>query len=136
MSEKSVIGACRFCGQTKMITLSEGEWLDRIRETNLEAVEIADDITTEECDCKAGSDWRADHYVMQQCRENIESMFKDEYEVVANMLQEGVEPVYAQTIKRLTIVTPENGIATMTRSGGNLKVKFTQKHETELTASY
>ena len=106
MSDKTVTGACRFCGQTKMITLTEDEWLDRIQKSGRGGSEIADDIATEECTCKVGSDWRTDHYVMQQCRENIEAMFRDEYEVVANMLQEGVEPVYEQTVKRLTIITP------------------------------
>lgn len=136
MSDKTVTGACRFCGQTKMITLTEDEWLDRIRKTDKEADEIADDIATEECTCSAGSDFRADHYVMDQCRENIEEMFREEYEDIADLLQEAVPMVYYQRVKRVSITTPEHGIASMVRSGGNLKIKFSQKHETEMTASY
>ena len=34
MSDRTKTGACRFCGQTKLITLSEDEWLDRIQKTN------------------------------------------------------------------------------------------------------
>lgn len=136
MSDRTKTGACRFCGQTKLITLSEDEWLDRIQKTNKDADTIADDLATEECTCKAGSDFRADHYVMDQCRENIEAMFREEYESVADLLQEAVPMVYYQNVKRVSVTTPENGIATMVRSGGNLKIKFTQKHETEMTASY
>ena len=136
MSERTVNGACRFCGQVKMIALSEDEWLEKIKETNKEATQIADDLATEQCDCTQGSDWRADHYVMEQCRKNIEDMFREDYEEIADLLQEAVPMIYHQQIKRISITTPEHGVATMTRSGGNMKIKFTQKHETELTASY
>ena len=136
MSERTVNGACRFCGQVRMITLSEDEWLERIRKTNKKAEEIADGLATEQCDCNQGSGWRADHYVMEQCRKDIEDMFREDYEEIADLLQEAVPMIYHQQIKRISITTPEHGVATMTRSGGNMKIKFTQKHETELTASY
>lgn len=136
MSERTVNGACKFCGQIKMITLSEDEWLERIQKENKAPETIADEIATEECNCKEGADFRADHYVIQQCRQNIEDMFRENYEEVADILQEAVPMVYYQTVKKVTVVTPEHGVATMTRSGGNMKIKFSQKHETELTASY
>ena len=136
MSERTVNGACKFCGQIKMITLSEDEWLERIKKENKAGETIADEIATEECNCKEGADFRADHYVIQQCRQNIEDMFRENYEEVADILQEAVPMVYYQTVKKVTVVTPEHGVATMTRSGGNMKIKFSQKHETELTASY
>lgn len=136
MSERTVNGACRFCGQVRMITLSEDEWLERIRKTNKKAEEIADDLATEQCDCNQGSDWRADHYVMDQCRQNIEAMFRKDYPDIADLLLEAVPMIYYQEIKRISITTPEQGTASMVRSGGNMKIKFTQKHETELTASY
>lgn len=136
MGDKTRTGACRFCGQIKMITLSEEEWLERVRKTNKDADNIADDIATEECNCQEGSDFRADHYVMEQCRENIEAMFREDYEDIADLLQEAVPMVYYQRTKRISVTTPEHGTATMVRSGGNLKVKFTQRHETEMTASY
>lgn len=134
--ERTVNGACRFCGQVKMITLTEDECLEWIRKTNRSGNDIADDLATEQCDCKQGSDWRADNYVMMQCRQNIEDMFREKYEEIAEALQQVVEPVYRQQIKRVTYTTPEHGVAMMTRSGGNMKIKFTQKHETEMTASY
>lgn len=136
MSERTVNGACKFCGQIKMITLSEDEWLERIQKENKKAETIADEIATEECNCKEGSDFRADHYVIEQCRQNIEEMFRENFEEVADILQEAVTMVYYQTVKKVTVITPEHGVATMTRSGGNMKIKFSQKHETELTASY
>ena len=136
MSERTVNGACRFCGQVKMITLTEDEWLEWFRKTNKKEEEIADALATEQCDCNQGSDWRADRYVMEQCRKNIEEMFRKDYEEIADLLQEAVPMIYYQQIKRISITTPEHGVATMTRSGGNMKIKFTQKHETELTASY
>lgn len=136
MSEKTVNGSCRFCGQVKMIALTEDEWLEKFRKTNKTAEELADDLATEQCNCNQGSDYRADHYVMEQCRENIEAMFRRDYEEIADILQEAVPMVYYQHIKRISITTPEHGVATMVRSAGNMKLKFTQKHETELTASY
>lgn len=136
MSERTVNGSCRFCGQVKMIALTEDEWLEKIRKTNKSAEDLADDLATEQCSCNQGSDYRADHYVMEQCRQNIENMFRRDYEEIADILQEAVPMVYYQQIKRISITTPEHGVATMVRSAGNMKLKFTQKHETELTASY
>lgn len=133
---RTVNGQCRFCGQIKMITLSEDEWLERIRKTNEAPEDIADDLATEQCTCKDGSDYRADHYVMDQCRQNIEDQFREDYEEIADLLQEAVPMIYYQQIKKISITTPEHGVATMTRSGGNMKIKFSQKHEIELTASY
>lgn len=133
---KTVNGSCRYCGQIRMITLTEEEWLEQIRKTNLEASAIADTMATEQCTCREGSDWRADHYVMDQCRQNIEDMFREDYEEIADLLQEAVPMVYYQQIKKLSITTPEHGVATMNRAGGNMKIKFSKKHETELTASY
>ena len=133
---KTKTGVCHFCGQTRMISLPEDEWLEMIRKTNKDADQLADDLATEQCTCNQGSEYRADHYVMEQCRHNIEDMFREEFEEIADLLQEAVPMVYYQHIKRVSITTPEHGVATMNRSGGNLKIKFTQKHETELTASY
>ncbi len=136
VEQRTVNGACRFCGQIRMITLPEDEWLERIRKTNKDGNEVADDLATEQCDCKEGSDFRTDHYVMVQCRENIEEMFREDYEEIADLLQEAVPMIYYQQIKKISITTPEHGVALMTRNGGNMKIKFSQKHETELTASY
>ena len=135
-AERTINGQCRFCGQIRMITLPEDEWLERIRKTNETGEDIADDLATEQCTCKDGSDYRADHYVMDQCRQNIEDQFREDYEEIADLLQEAVPMIYYQQIKKISITTPEHGVATMTRSGGNMKIKFSQKHEIELTASY
>ena len=136
MNEKTFTGACRFCGQTKLVTLTEDEWLERIMEKDKDPEDIANDMATEECTCREGSDWRADKLVISRCRENIEAMFREEYAEIADILQEAVPMVYSQEVKRISVVTPESGLATLVRSGGNLKIKFTQKHETELTASF
>lgn len=129
-------GACRFCGQTRIISMPEEEWLERTQKTNKDEVEIADDLATEKCDCMQGSEYRADHYVMEQCRQNIEEMFRKDHEEIADLLQKAVQMVYSQSVKKISITSPVNGIATMTRSGGNMKLKFTQKHEKELISSY
>ena len=104
MADRAVTGACRFCGQTKLITLTEDEWLERIQKTGDAAEDIADEIATEGCSCKVGSDWRADHYVMDQCRENVEAMFREEFEEVADILQEAVPMVYNQQIKKISVM--------------------------------
>ncbi|MBR2561885.1 MAG: hypothetical protein IKE31_07030 [Eubacterium sp.] len=136
VEERTVNGACRFCGQIRMITLPENEWLERIQKENKDGTVIADELATEECDCKQGADFRADHYVMTQCRENIETMFRKDHEEIAEIFQTAVAAVYYQNIVGVSVTTPERGVATMRRSGGDMKLKFIQKHETELTASY
>lgn len=133
---RTVNGSCRYCGQIKMITLTEDEWLEKIKETNQKANDIADVLATEQCTCREGSEWRADHYVMDQCRQNIEDMFRKDYPDIAELLLEAVPMIYYQEVKRISITTPEHGTASMVRSGGNMKIKFSQKHETEMTASY
>lgn len=47
VEQRTVNGACRFCGQIRMITLPEDEWLERIRKTNKDGNEVADDLATE-----------------------------------------------------------------------------------------
>ena len=98
VEERTVNGACRFCGQIRMITLPENEWLERIQKENKDGTVIADELATEECDCKQGADFRADHYVMTQCRENIETMFRKDHEEIAEIFQTAVAAVYYQNI--------------------------------------
>ena len=132
---KTVNGSCRYCGQIKMITLTEDEWLEKIRQTNQDANDIADTLVTEQCSCREGQDWRRDHYAMDQCRQKIEDKFREDYPDIADMLLEAVPMIYYQEIKRISISTQEHGTASMIRSGGNMKIKFSQKHETEMIVS-
>lgn len=136
VEERTVNGACRFCGQVRMITLPESEWLERIQKENKDGPAIADELATEECDCKQGADYRADHYVMEQCRQNIEAMFRKDHAEIAELFQGAVAAVYYQKIARISAITPERGVAIMSRNGGNMDLKYTEKHETKLTASY
>ena len=116
--------------------MTEDEWLNRIAETNQSAQEIADYIATEGCTCKEGSDWRADRYVLKQCEENIEAMFRENYPEIADLLQGIKAAVWGNKLKRITVTTHEGGTATMYRSGGNIEIRFIQKNETKLTASW
>lgn len=129
-------GICKFCGQSKMIDLTEDKWLERIAQTNQDPQEIADCLATEGCNCKEGSDWRADRYVLQQCEENIEAMFREKYPEIADIFQAAKARIWYQTLKKITCSTHESGTAAMYRSGGNIEIKFIQKNETKLTASW
>lgn len=122
-------GECRFCGQRSLVDIPDGL-------TEEEQKKAADDEATLECTCKAGSDHRADRYVMEQCHENIEQMFREKCPEVADLMQEAVPMVYRQQIKRVTVFTTGNGCATLSRSTGNLKLKFVQKNEMEMMAGY
>lgn len=133
MADKSVTGCCHFCGQTKIISLSEEEWLNLFQETDKMAEEIADELAAEECDCRQGEDWRTGKIILERCQESIEEMFREHHPEIADLLQAAKEYIWSKRIKRISISTFEDGTASMYRSGGNIEIRFVKKNETKLT---
>lgn len=129
------IGNCKFCGQTKMIDLTEDEWLEAIVETNMVAQDIADIMAMEQCTCREGASWRHTRKVIQMAADHIEFMFRDQYPEIADTLQEAKTLVWNGPIKKITVSTQDSGTAIMYRSNEKLEIKFTQKKETKMTAS-
>ena len=129
------IGNCKFCGQTKIIDLTEDEWLEAIIETNMVAQDIADEIAMEQCTCREGAGWRHNKKVIEMTRDHIELMFRDQYPEIADILQEAKTLVWSGPIKKLAVCTNDSGTAIMYRSNEKLEIKFTQKKETKMTSS-
>ena len=128
-------GCCRFCGQTKMIELTEDEWLQEIIHTDLDPQEIADIIAMEQCTCREGESWRHARQIMEQSRGHIEFLFREKYPEIADIFQEAKTLVWEGRIKKITASTQDSGTAVMYRSNEKLEIKFTQKKEMKMTAS-
>lgn len=137
MSEiRPVTGACPFCGQQRIVEMSEDEWLTWIQETNKDAEELANEVAADQCHCREGQEWRSERKVLEHCRQNIEAMFREKNPEIADVLQEARPLIWSQKLKRLSVTTHEGGVASIYRTGGNIEIKFLQKSETKLTASY
>lgn len=128
-------GNCKFCGQTKIVNLTETEWLAAIKESNLSGQELADMVVMDQCTCKEGAGWRHNRQIMQQADGYIEFLFREKYPEIADTLQEAKALVWGGQIKRITASTQDSGTAVMYRSNEKLEIKFTQKKETKMTAS-
>lgn len=126
---KTIMGTCNFCGQTRYVDLP-----DNIPEET--EMEEACYQTTIECNCKDGSDWRATQLIIEKCSDNIETLFRESYPDIADILQEAKGIIYTGDIKRITCVTPEGGIAAMYKKGESIELKYTTKKETTLSADW
>ena len=133
---RTVTGACRFCGQIRIIDMTEEEWLDRIQKENKGAETIADDMATLSCNCKQGSDWRADMLIISRCEENIELMFREKLPEIADIFQDAKTLVQKQMLKKITVTTHDGGTATMYKKSGSLCVRYVETHETEMSAEW
>lgn len=129
-------GACRFCGQIRMIEMTEDEWLDQIQKTNKSGDELADDIATLNCSCRQGSDYRAEMLIISRCEENIELMFREKLPEIADIFQEAKTLVQKQVLKKITVTTHDGGTATMYKKSGSLCVRYVETHETEMSAEW
>lgn len=123
------IGICNFCGQQRYVELPEDTKEERI-------VEEAHYRASLECNCKEGSDWRADLLIIEKCSDHIEMMFRDSYPEIADIFQDAKSVVYSGTVKRITCTTPEGGVAAMYKKGAGIELKFTEKHETKMSADW
>lgn len=130
---KNATGECTFCGQQKILQLTEDEWLEAIAETNMKPQQIADEYASRHCNCKEGMDWRTEQLVMDKCQMDIEDMFSENHPEIASAFQEIKEPVYKGTIKRAVFKTPTGDVASMYKTGGNIELKFVKKMETKVT---
>lgn len=129
-------GCCKFCGQLRIIEKTEDEWLDIIQKTNQDAQQIADEEATLSCNCKEGSDYRAEEWILQKCHDNIEIMFRDNNPEIADVLQEAKRMVYRQNVKKINVSTYDGGTASMFRKQGDIVVRYTETHETEMQTGW
>lgn len=126
-------GSCMFCGQNRIIEMSEDEWLDRIQKTNRSGKTIADYMASRECSCRDGMEWRAEQESMEQAVQNIEILFGEKYPEVADILTNAVELIGGKKIKRITVMTPEKYQATMEKKRASIRIHFKEVNETEMT---
>ena len=134
MSEyRQQTGCCAFCGQNRVIEMSEDEWLDRIQKTNRSGQNIADYMACRECTCRDGREWRAEQESIEKAHENIEGLFGENYPEIVDALSQNVGAVWERKIKRITVMTPEKYQATMERKKNAIRIHFKETRETEMT---
>ena len=137
------IGCCKFCGQTKMIEVTEdlkAECPDEVEAfltagSEQEEEEAADTLATLTCRCKEGRDMRAYARKMKDCTDKIEAMFRENYPEIADALQETKTAVLNGDILKITITDAmTGGVASMFMKKDRLKIKWKKPVEWEIEA--
>jgi len=126
-------GSCMFCGQSRIIEMTEDEWLERIQKTNKSGATIADYMASRECNCRNGQEWRDKQENIEQAHSNIDMIFGEKYPEVADILSKSVEMIAEGVIRKITIMTPEKYQALMEKKRGSISVRLKEINETELT---
>lgn len=126
-------GCCMACGQTKLIEIDEYEAAG-LDEEQLQR--IADREATKGCLCKEGYMLRDKWAIIDECSDNIESMFRENYPYIADLFQEAKEPVYEHVIRKINVQTQDgSGTAVMYRKGKTIELKFAERKETTLATA-
>lgn len=88
---KTMTGACRFCGQLQTVQVPEG----------IEDPETAaDNIASQECNCKQASQYRSELNRMARIRDTIESTFDEE---TADFMMEAANATLEGMFDRITV---------------------------------
>lgn len=133
MIEKT--GVCRFCSQVRMIERTEDEWLDLIARTNAKGQDVADYLAVLECNCREGADFRTEQRIFQEAKENIDTMFGEEYPEIADTFQNLKAAIWHNQLKRVKISTHENEVAEMSRTQNRIRIAMTRKKQSEMITS-
>lgn len=138
METKIINGACRFCGQTKMIELTEDEWLKWIAETNKKPQTLADEHATRTCNCKEGYEYRTKEETVRICRDNINAMYGEDFPEVEKILLEAAPLVYGgEKIKRVNVIMPDGGgVAALSFGKTGLKIEHKKTLHAEISTGF
>ena len=122
------IGNCKFCGQSMMVALD-------LQEGTLEDIvfDEACEKASRSCRCPDGAEWREQKEVIETCHYNIKAAISEGYPDIASFLEEAIPLVYEGQAQSVTCQSPDGSRASISRKGKALRVKLTQKIETELT---
>lgn len=134
MDVHEVNGACRFCGQIKMIARDEVWWIESIEEYDANEIEIANRQASLECSCKEGMAWRDYEWIREDTVDSIDQILDESPEAKEIFLQ-NIEPVWQKRIKSITVVVEKNAVAGMKRTTNGIEIRFTQKKEKKSEAS-
>lgn len=117
--ETVITGTCRFCGQVKVFDY---------------VPEDPDEEATLSCQCIAGDDYRERGRVLEAARKNIEDIFGDHFQEVAETFLALREKVYDGKIGRVTIKLPGGATARLWMTSATaMKVDYKKTTVTELS---
>ena len=119
-------GVCRFCQQTKLIELEEGD-LGLLPEKE---EEMLDERATRACDCEAAMEYTR----IQESKENvslqIQALFESDHQEMGQLLIDAIEPVSQGKVKSVSIKAGEETVisAKITRTKDGT-IRATRKDE-------
>lgn len=103
-------GLCRFCQQSKIIELEEGD-LGLLPE---QEEEMLDEKATRACDCEAARQYTH----IQESKENvslqIQALFESDHQEMGQLLIDAIEPVSEGKIKSVSIKAGEETVISAT----------------------
>lgn len=117
-------GTCKFCGQTKLVTVPD----------SYEEADI-DEIVTQECKCdeaRAYQEKLEAEELLETSKRTAEAMiielFQEEFEPSAELLREAIEPLSRFMFEKLTIKLNNNVTAVLSINGkGEIKIERKEK---------
>lgn len=112
---KDLWGACKFCGQQRMITSK-----------NDMTPEQLEYVVTLECECDEAMAFKAIESKKNYAASNIKVLFSKDGMTVMNLLLDHVDALARQTIKKVTIVTADGVRGTLTAKESTIKVDRTE----------
>lgn len=127
-------GECAFCGQERLVGMKMAEWEAKEEEAAGFGLTVEDFAATVRCNCRPGENMRMKANSLKKAKDNIEMMFREEHEVIAEIFQDAVTSVLNKDIKKIIIQNFNGGKATMSLAKGLVRLEYEQKKKTELTS--
>lgn len=127
-------GECAFCGQQKLIGMKMAEWDELEKEAEPYGMTVEDFAASVRCTCRNGEGLRNTVTILKKAKENIETMFRGDHEVIAEIFQDTTVEILNKDIKKIIIQDYKGGKATMSLQKGLIRLEYEQKKKTELTS--
>lgn len=117
-------GICRFCGQMKMIEITESMGEPTQEQLN--------ELASESCVCEGARKYRERDKIIKAAQTDIDAMLTTTMPEVAAELIDMVPYVFDEKIKKVTMKMPNNVTVNLFKVGRGVKITHESKKKTEL----
>lgn len=116
-------GNCEYCGEAKMIEVSEDVTQEEI-----------DKQVLENCSCPMATNIRDRKQQKEQFISNIEEMLEEKHPDIAKLFKDSIGIIQDNKIKKLTVNTYGNYTARISKTKDGIKVELEKKQKNESLA--
>lgn len=108
------MGTCKFCGQTAMVDVNGDQEFSQ---------EQLDVLVSEQCRCDGSRRMKEKKRILEATEYEIGTMLGEEFAEVAQFLIEGLDLVYEEQIKKLTVALPGQLKVNLYKVGPGIKLE-------------